>query len=352
MKYREFLENTIDLPYNEWEKKLKEFAPFIVEKLYNLVQDTKWHPEIFVLKHTYYVLQALKEVNMPELYEAGLFHDYGKSTTTLIHADGKITSYGHANAVDEILEQQRLRFSSDFESLKWVINRHMDFDVGHKRFKQKDKYDEPYDLLEKFVWADKKRSRELFFETEGYQQYFENVAKCHTIKFGDRDAIFYTPTLYINIGISGAGKSTIESQHMKKYKVVCPDDIRKERLGYVGFDPRIESDVWSKVRYKIKNELMSGRSVVLDATNVNRYTRVKFLSNIKSRYNSSSDEFKTVGVIYPYVDVDEARQRIEKDLQNRDRSDVPMNVLNRQQKNLMDSMKQGFTDLDKLKIIN
>jgi len=348
MTIKKFIDNTIDLDYDEWTEEMYQAGGFyqdMVIDTQDLIQDTNYHPEIFVLKHTYLVLRALKEMNLPELYEAGLFHDWGKSESTLLHTNGKITSYGHA----DISESKLMKiysyvpeiFDTDINITKWIVKRHMDFDVGHNRFKNNDKYDEPYDLLKLFVEADKELSRELFFEEFGYDRYFKNVIDMHMFKFSGKPAQMVK--LYLNIGISGSGKST--NNVIYDVPVVSSDNIRKDILGYVGFDPSKEGEVWSIVKERITGYLSSGESCTLDATNVNRFTRIKFLSYIHSQVNNS---FSTVGIIYPYVDVYEARRRIEKDLLFKDRSDVPIEILKKQQKNLMDSMKEGFTDLDTL----
>lgn len=353
MTFKKFLISTIDLDYEDWVIELKNFNEIgnqLVNDLISLIQDTKWHPELFVLKHTWLVLQSLKEKNAENLYEAGLFHDWGKRYTTLVHRSRFITSYGHARYGAKMLDDiKEYLDEDDFETTRWIVKRHMDFNLDHKRFKQKDQYDEPYDLLEVFTWADKSRSRERFIEsTNGMKEFQENVIVLNNLveKILNKPKKNAEAELYIKIGSSGSGKSTCKTFNEENgYNIVCPDLIRKELLGYVGYDPDREDEVWETAKERIIELLAQEKNAVLDATNVNRYSRTKFIAQIVNDHTLRNKNILRLGILYPFVDKETARERIENDLETKDRSDVPINVIRKQNKNLKDSYKEGFSDL-------
>lgn len=64
-------------------------------------QDPRWHKEGDVFEHTMQALDAAALFAYPDpedrlvLRYAALCHDLGKATTTVVHEDGTITSYGH-----------------------------------------------------------------------------------------------------------------------------------------------------------------------------------------------------------------------------------------------------------------
>ena len=76
-----------------------------METLANTPQDPVHHQEGDVATHTYMVLDALQQeeafqncstLEQEVLKAAALFHDIEKRSTTVIEADGRITSRGHA----------------------------------------------------------------------------------------------------------------------------------------------------------------------------------------------------------------------------------------------------------------
>lgn len=359
MTFKDFLIRNSKLSFNQWVAKLESYNDVgreLVKNLKHLPQGMKYHPELYVLRHTWLVYQALIERGAEELYESALFHDWGKYRTTLVHVNRNITSYGHAREGAKMLDDIKVYLDNDdFETTKWIVERHMDFDLNHKRFKERGQYDEPYDLLKTFVWADKVRSRELFFEkmdqfkltfsNSTYENvYYENIYVERKLI----DRIVYpsvdTPVLILPVGVSGSGKSTYIRKHLPYTKVVSPDLIRKEMLGYVGFDPSIEDEVWSTAYERTAKILEEGKNVIFDATNVTRFTRVKTIAQIESRI---SYPVRRKGIIFqPRVSDKKLRERIQKDLDDGiDRSDVPLNIISKQRKNFEDSLKEGFSDL-------
>lgn len=85
-----------------------------IAALYGIPQDTVHHPEGHVYTHTLMVLDAaaeiaerenLSQVDTAILRLAALLHDVGKVSTTEIHADGRITAYGHPDAGVDIARE-------------------------------------------------------------------------------------------------------------------------------------------------------------------------------------------------------------------------------------------------------
>lgn len=76
-----------------------------VMRLEGVKQDPIWHPEGDALTHTMRVMEGLVGESI-ELQLAGMFHDVGKATTTIL--DGRIKSPGHAKE-GAIMARQALR---------------------------------------------------------------------------------------------------------------------------------------------------------------------------------------------------------------------------------------------------
>ena len=96
-----------------------------------------------------------------------------------------------------------------------------------------------------------------------------------------------TPTLYVMIGIPASGKST----GARKLKddgciVLSSDEIRREIFGE-GFPAdekerqKLKTTIFNTIKKEAKARLISGESVVIDATNLNRKKRIKLLSYIE-----------------------------------------------------------------------
>ncbi|HEY1352342.1 MAG TPA: AAA family ATPase [Ktedonobacteraceae bacterium] len=74
-------------------------------------QDATYHAEGDVLRHTQMVVQSLPalsgwrtlaEADRPQLFAAALLHDTGKSSCTVVEADGRITTHGHARRGEQL----------------------------------------------------------------------------------------------------------------------------------------------------------------------------------------------------------------------------------------------------------
>ena len=131
-----------------------------ISKLKDIPQDPRWHPEGTVFEHTVRVMEKLIGESM-ELQIAGMFHDIGKLTTTIIHTDGHISSPQHAKEGADISRRifENLKFSNKFinyvckliyEHMKMITVLDMKKSTQKKFFAQ-----ENYNDLRKLHIADK-----------------------------------------------------------------------------------------------------------------------------------------------------------------------------------------------------
>jgi predicted kinase len=122
------------------------------------------------------------------------------------------------------------------------------------------------------------------------------------------------------IGIPGSGKTTWLKDNSQGYVVVSPDHVRELLFGDVS-DQSQNDIVWKTAQYVITCNLLEGRDVILDATNVNTRLRRLFLDKLP--------ECRREAVIFD-VDPEMAYGRISKDIfDNLSRAHVPEEVVYR-----------------------
>ena len=144
--------------------------------------------------------------------------------------------------------------------------------------------------------------------------------------------------IILPIGISGSGKSKIlRNRFINDYEVlVCPDDIRLKLTGNISDQSR-NKEVFEIVDLLIDGAVKQDKNVFLDATNVNTKNRKKLVNKYKNNPNV---------VIQYYIlpaDVKVSYERIQNDLKNGvNRSNVPMEVLERQFKMYQETLDSGF----------
>lgn len=152
-------------------------------------------------------------------------------------------------------------------------------------------------------------------------------------------------TIYINIAISGAGKSYyLKNKFLLDFPevsalltkenitlstlIVEPDGIRREVTGDVS---NITQDayIWKLVRERLYSTIKTYGTAILDATNVSDKTRKNSIKNC--------DLARKVALVFP-ANVELSKERITNDIKNGvDRSKVPMLVVDRQ----FESYKKG-----------
>ena len=145
--------------------------------------------------------------------------------------------------------------------------------------------------------------------------------------------------LILPIGISGSGKTQILRkyyEHDDDWTIVCPDDIRKDLTGNIS-DQSKNKEVFDLVYFLIDACVKQNKNCFLDATNVNTYNRKMLVNKYKNNPN----------VIVQYdilpADVKLSYERIQNDLKNGvDRSNVPMEILEKQKKSYQKSLDSGF----------
>ena len=91
-------------------------------------------------------------------------------------------------------------------------------------------------------------------------------------------------TLYIMVGCSGSGKSTIAETictHLKNTYVVSPDNFRKLLCNDVNCQEK-NKEVFARAYASMNLFLRRGYNVVFDATNVTISTRNKLISKVQT----------------------------------------------------------------------
>ena len=90
------------------------------------------------------------------------------------------------------------------------------------------------------------------------------------------------PTLTITTGLARCGKSTWISKNKKDAVVVSPDDIRATIFGHQ-FYLDAEGFIWAFAESMAKLLLDQGKSVIIDATSINDFSRNKFILIARKR---------------------------------------------------------------------
>jgi predicted kinase len=127
------------------------------------------------------------------------------------------------------------------------------------------------------------------------------------------------PSLIMTVGITGAGKSRwIQSLPKDEYVIVSPDEIRQELTGNIS-DQTQNGKVWFLAKQRTVDALNSGKSVILDATNVDRKSRKNFVQGLPADIRLKAKIFE--------VDPEIAKERIRKQIERgENRSNVPPDV--------------------------
>lgn len=122
------------------------------------------------------------------------------------------------------------------------------------------------------------------------------------------------------VGLPGSGKSTRAERYREwGYVIHSSDAIREELFGDAGEQTNAKM-VFDVLHERVMNDLKSGKNVVYDATNVERYRRVEFLQKVAGL------NVKGLRKVCEYIDtpIDKCKERNR----NRDRV-VPEDVIDR-----------------------
>jgi predicted kinase len=140
------------------------------------------------------------------------------------------------------------------------------------------------------------------------------------------------------IGISGSGKSTVVKEMVKKgAEVVCPDQIRKELYGSIS-EQGNGNQVFAIAKDRISKYIKEDKDVVFDATNTNWKRNIEFIKSLKNEPSEVVFIF-----MMDSMDLELCQNRVKKDIVNDvDRSNVPMDIIERQHKNFENCYKNAM----------
>jgi predicted kinase len=85
------------------------------------------------------------------------------------------------------------------------------------------------------------------------------------------------PALIVLVGAAGAGKSTFASRHFAAADILSSDALRAALTGDEA-DQRANRQAFSILHRELSRRLAAGRTVVVDATNVERHARRALLA--------------------------------------------------------------------------
>jgi predicted kinase len=88
------------------------------------------------------------------------------------------------------------------------------------------------------------------------------------------------PALVVLVGAAGAGKSTFASRHFAAADVLSSDALRAALTGDEA-DQRANRQAFSILHREVSRRLAAGRTVVVDATNVERHARRALLARAR-----------------------------------------------------------------------
>jgi len=155
------------------------------------------------------------------------------------------------------------------------------------------------------------------------------------------------PTLYMTIGISGSGKSTYLNKKFDKANIISPDEIRKRLTGNVSDQSR-NKEVFEITFNEMIQCIKDTGYAVLDSTNVSTIVRKNTIEKAKAEIPN----LKTVGLFFR-ANPEVSKKRIKKDIEaNKDRSNVPPEVIDRQYQQLLDGYVDIKTQFDVVQSIN
>jgi len=87
------------------------------------------------------------------------------------------------------------------------------------------------------------------------------------------------PTIYMLVGLPGAGKTEYAHREMKDCDIFSSDELREELFGDRR-DQDHNKELFEELHKRIYKNLQEGHDTVYDATNINYKRRIQFIKNI------------------------------------------------------------------------
>ena len=315
--------------FEAWKYELRhhDITCDVINALDGVPQGTFYHPEFDALKHTWYVCRAILKLQRVDLLEAAFLHDYGKSSKTTI-GENRIYHFGHSVASVAYINKIK-DYLDNYELTRRMADEHMKYDVNNKHLNT------DIDLHDMIV-ADKELSKEMYLKEVSHLELYRNQVKEEAVHIHQCSS---KKKLYVTIGASGTGKSTYLKKHFSNEIIVNSDNIRRELLGSVNNQSN-QDEIWNYIIDLMKINIIKYNKVVLDATNINKWLRIQFMSNFNN--------CKKIAIIFN-GNVNTSVRRIKQDIANNiDRANVPENVIRKQFK-LFDrgynSIKNEFNEI-------
>lgn len=334
MKFRELFDENMNPIWN------KIYALDCFNVMKETKQSAEWHKEGNVANHTERVVKEMKNIldgrqcdvdseDYLVLMSAALCHDLGKpSTTTFDQEKQDYSCKGHGFAGEKIV--RKLFFEDDFwlrEKVCWLVRNHMapfylknengEYDAD--KIKRLSIGPVTLDFLLTLNWADatgsindhetssdvvKRLNETCGFAINNCDNCIEkpyNYKRCEKLNLysGLPEVIEQsTPefTVYIMIGLPGAGKDTWIQNNIPNVPMLCRDVIRTE-IGIEGEKPfgteEQENEVTRILAERLIEYCRNKRTCVVNNTNIMKMRR-KEIRNLIMPYNPK--------IVYVYVE--------------------------------------------------
>jgi len=325
-----------------------------VQRMQTVPQDSYYHAEGNVAVHTQMVLNALvaessfQQLGLQEqeiLWAAALLHDVEKYSTTVVEADGRITSNGHARKGAMTARQILYRdIPAPFVIHEQVVGlvRHHGLPIWI--------FEKP-DPLKALIMASMEVNTEwlallakadmlgrvcsdqdeMLYRIDCFEAYCREQNCWGTPRaFESEDALMYyishettsadyvpfeqtTAEVILLSGLPGAGKNTFIKKHYPDMPVVSLDDIRVKK-GISPTDKTGNGQVIQEAKEQARVFLRKGEGFIWNATNTTRQMRLQLID----LFLTYKAKVKIVYVEVPY-------QHLHK--QNRSREEMVPNAV-------------------------
>lgn len=277
--------------------------------LKNIPQRLDYHPEGNTLKHTIMVVTRALKADDIDLAIAAMIHDIGKDSTAKFNPKTGYDSHiGHENVSADLVKQ----YSSWIRSLGgnpaniyYIVKNHMKMKQFDK-MKQKKK--------------DKLSSFRAFPKLSTFASKFD--------KGGLGESNTPTKTITFLVGPPASGKSTWVSKNKTPNTVIISrddlvDEIRTQyNLSYTEsfLNKELQNKVNVELENHIKRTLKSGSDIIVDMTNMTKFSRKRLIDRLPDGYIKKAVVFEV------------PREELNRRLSSRAKAtgkDIPSNVVDR-----------------------